>query len=253
MNHGYVERWRDLALTVDKVGEDTEGNHLVEVTVHDRPVMDEMSVRMTVSKEYYGSMIPWLAARVVISDLATTSYERSRLVKAGRMQPDIHIENKAEYLEAFESVPGLCEKALKLPEEALRAHMIFVLERKSTSDPDVSAAASIHNAHKAIFDRGIPDVLEFLVDAYGERVVEARWNPKVVFPYEERFLGFDWKTVPGQYALEDFLGMLNLRVPLEFKDITPRRIPRRQGPKEWSPDEYQSFMLIKGRDYGRPA
>lgn len=250
MNHGYKERWDDLALTVDKVGESPDGTPLVEVTVHDRT--QEFSVQMYVSKEYYGSMIPWLAARVVTSDLAAAPHERVRRLEAGRMEPDIHLHSRTEYLEALESAPGLAEKARKLPEHVLRAHMMFLAELKMTADSDLSSSVSLHNAHKTVFDRGLPDVLEFLVDENGERTVLARWNGKLGHFHEHRFLGFDWKTLFGQQALDDFLGMLNLRVPLQFEDITPRRIPRRKGPKEWSPNEMQSFMLIKGRDYGRP-
>jgi len=254
VKHGYSERWDDLVFIVDKVGESPDGNHLVEVIVHDRPVTEEMSVRMYISKEYYGSMIPWLATRVVISDLAASSLERVRRLESRRLEPQVHLENQTEYLQALESVPGLSQKVMELPEAAIRGHMMFLKElNPSPGDRETSASVSLHNAHKLVFDRGLPDTLEFFVDADGTRSILARWVGRGTYVHQHSFWGFDWKTVEGQAALDDFIGMLNPRAPLRPEQITPKRIPRRKGPKEWSPDEYHSFMLIKGRDYGRPA
>jgi hypothetical protein len=230
----YGERWNDIRISADTVGE-TPDYHVVEVDVHNRNT--EMIVRLLVKKAfYYGTMIGWIAVRVVLADLAAGSLERIRRLESGRLVGDVLPENRKEYLEAMGQAPGLGSQAHFLPNRALRPHMFSVLENGSPEN-------SLHNARKLIFDDGLPIEVQFYQGEEGNREVMAYWTSS-----NHVFTGFDWKTPEGRSALGDFLGALNPWHPIDVPAMHPQRLFRRKGPKEWSPGKPATLVL--GFDYG---
>lgn len=237
MKYDYGERWGSFKVTADKLGE-TEDSHIVEVSVHDRET--EMNVRLLVRKNdrYFGTMIGWVAARVVMADLVASDYERTRRLNSGRMMGEVFPVDREEYLQAFRQAPGLEMQALRLPDLAVRGHMMFAPIDVGTS------YAGLHDSRKMIFDFGLPASVEFYRDPKGELKMVGHWPN-----YDIIFNGFDYRTPEGRSVLGDFLEMLNLWHPVDVAAMKPPRRPKREGPKDWSPPEGEA-ILTEGVDYG---
>lgn len=249
----YGERDKEFAIMAYVVDETAEA-HVVEVTIHDR--FDEISVQLKVFKNgrWFGVMIPWLALRIALLDLAAQSFERERRIDGRRLAGDVWPVNVAEYLKTLGSIPALQLEANDLPEHILHASRMYLAEGVTVRDFGITAEnSSLHNARKIIFDLGLPDKVTFsYLYKQGPKSTQ-KWFPRVVINWSRRvhqFHGFDWRTSEGAAALEEFLGMLNLWHPIDVPAMKPPRIrPHATGPKDWAPEEAPA-VLEKGVDYG---
>lgn len=160
---------------------------------------------------------------------------------------ELYVETLKEFSESFDpkkDVPGvglaINDRILEVPEYG-------------------EEATSLHNALLLFSEHGIPDAVEIKPAPNHTAYVVATWDPANWKPFPGNsgrkftFLGLQiGPMVVSVSSMGRFFSMIGYyKSEKELRDLkyALSNIPRRRGPKEWSPLKME-FMLQRGIDYG---